>query len=139
MTTPSIDPRPFTDAVNRLRSDGLRFQDLATRSDEARSTAWFNNLVNNRDPWYVSPPPKKVWPGLAKLFRSDVGHVRKLIAQEWFQTETASSTVSPRILGLATTLELLSEDDFKLIGKIARRLANEFEFDFTIDPTSDDK
>jgi len=72
--------RPFTESINALRSKGYRFQDLSVRSDEARSTAWFNNLVNSEDPWAVAPPSDRTWQGLARLLGITEQHLRELVA-----------------------------------------------------------
>ena len=112
--------RPFTDALNALRSRGYRFQDLSVRSDEARSTAWFNNLVNSDDPWAVAPPSDRTWPGLAQLLGITEAHLRELIAAEWFGVK---ASVIP---GDTRTFVDLAADlpprDVELLTAIARRL-----------------
>lgn len=59
--------RPFTDRVNVLRGRGYRYSDLASRSGDARSSAWFNNLCNASSPWKVNPPNRDAFSGLASL------------------------------------------------------------------------
>lgn len=112
--------RPFTDALNTLRNKGYRFQDLSARSDEARSTAWFNNLVNSDDPWAVAPPSDRTWPGLAQLLSITEAHVRELITAEWFGVKVSVVPDDTRaFVDLATDLP---QGDVKLLTAIARRL-----------------
>ncbi|TRW45592.1 hypothetical protein [Georgenia yuyongxinii] len=115
------EQRPFTAAVNALRDLGYRFQDLATGSHDARSTAWFNHLVNAADPWVVSPPPKDTWVGLARLFKTSETSVREMIAREWFDASPADA-VPQRVRPLAFVLDRLSAEDLALVRSVALRL-----------------
>jgi hypothetical protein len=117
--------RPFTALVQVLRGAGYRYQDLSERSYGARSTAWFNNLVNSDDPWRVAPPPRATWAGLAHLFDVDEGHVQELVAQEWFSIRR--SNVTNAVLGMASAINALEPDDLELLKQIARRLAGQDE------------
>lgn len=113
--------RPFTDRINDLRSSGMRYQDLVTHSGEARSSAWFNNLVNGY-PWAVAPPPESTWQGFARLFKTDTQHVREMIAEEWFGVGSDDS-VSERVRGVARALDDMTRDDFSLVEKLIHRLS----------------
>lgn len=117
----SLNPgtQPFTRRVRALRSDGLRFQDLVEGSRGARSSAWFNNLVN-RGASAVSPPPADTWTGLAALFGTDTAHVREMIAEEWFGVR--AHDVPDRVRGIAAAVVALSDDDFDLVATLVRRL-----------------
>ncbi len=112
--------RPFTEAVNALRAKGYRFQDLSVRSDEARSTAWFNNLVNSNDPWAVAPPSDRTWPGLAGLLGITEQHLRELVAAEWFDVTATPTSHSTR--AIADLLADLPPRDIELVTAVARRL-----------------
>jgi hypothetical protein len=113
-------PRPFTDAVNRKRRQGLRYIDLETESNRARSTAWFNNLVNARTPWKVSPPSRESFAGLCKLFDVDEALLRQWIAQEWYGSEVAK--FSPRVVALARQIDELDQKDAELVAALIARL-----------------
>jgi hypothetical protein len=112
--------RPFTSRVEALRRAGQRYQDLAAGCGHVRSSAWFNNLVKY-GAWYVGPPTRDAWQGLATLLRIDVTHVRTLIAHEWYGVRP--SQVSDRVGGLAGHLDALCEDDAVLVGELVRRLS----------------
>jgi len=112
--------RPFTESINALRSKGYRFQDLSVRSDEARSTAWFNNLVNSEDPWAVAPPSDRTWQGLARLLGITEQHLRELVAAEWFGVKASATPDSTR--AIADLLKDLPPRDVELVTAIARRL-----------------
>ena len=113
-------PRPFTEAVNRRRRQGLRYVDLEAASDRARSTAWFNNLVNAHNPWKVSPPSRDSFAGLCKLFGVDEGLLRQWIAQEWYGIEV--SDLSARVTAFAGPLDELAQSDAELVGALIARL-----------------
>ena len=113
--------RPFTALINALRRDGHRYQDLVNKSNEARSSAWFNNLVNGSDPWAVSPPAPAAWPGLAALFGVSVDHLKAAIAEEWFGAQDGGLTARER--GLVDVSKRLIDDDHEMLRRLAVRLA----------------
>jgi hypothetical protein len=114
--------RPFTDRVNYLRLERkYRYQDLVTRSDEARSSAWFNNLCNSSNPWVVGPPTLDAIPGLARLFEVSEARVSAMIAEEWYGV--GGTNVSARAHQLAPTLDVLTDDDFARVEDLVTRLA----------------
>lgn len=120
MTNTPWGPRPFTALVEGLRKSGFRYQDLVTGSGEARSSAWFNNLVNGSTPWVVSPPAPDTWPRLAALFNIEPDHLQSLIAEEWFGPSVGELTTSQR--ALLDKVKRLSDEDLALLGQIAKRL-----------------
>ena len=114
--------RPFTDRINALRGQQrLRYADLETNANRARSTAWFNNLVN-KGTWAVSPPPRDTWTDLAALLGTSADDVRQMIAEEWYGV-TPGQGVSPRVAGLAKRLDVLDEGDAALVEALVQRLA----------------
>lgn len=121
MNNTTWGPRPFTALVEGLRKSGFRYQDLVTRSGEARSSAWFNNLVNGSTPWVVSPPAPDTWPRLAYLFDIAPNHLQSLIAEEWFGPSTGELTTAQR--ALLDKVKHLGDEDLELLGRIATRLA----------------
>lgn len=114
-------PRPFTDLINALRRDGYRYQDLVNKSGEARSSAWFNNLVNSNDPWVVSPPAPSTWSGLATLCGVSVDHLKVAIAEEWFAAQGGGVTSRDR--GLIDVAKRLRDEDHEALRRLAARLA----------------
>ena len=120
MTNTDWGPRPFSALVEGLRKSGFRYQDLVTRSGEARSSAWFNNLVNGSTPWVVSPPAPDTWPRLAALFNIEPDHLQSLIAEEWFGPSTGELTTSQRVI--LDKVKHLGDEDLELLGHIAKRL-----------------
>jgi len=97
----------------------MRYADLEAGSDRARSTAWFNNLVN-RGPEAVSPPTQETFAGFARLFGVTPQDVALMIAEEWYgarQTE-----LSARVRGLAPRLDRLSNEDAALVEALVQRL-----------------
>ena len=117
----TIDDRPFTGLVNRLRTErGYRYSDLVNKSGEARSSAWFNNLVNAPDPWAVTPPDPDAWPGLMSLFGITEDHLREAIAEEWFRVRRNEvPSIQPDVLNVIASLD---EGDIGLIRSLAERL-----------------
>ncbi len=122
MPTSSNGQRPFTQHLRDLRDvAGLRYQDLADGSKGCRSTAWFHKLLNNDDPWVVSPPGPDDWEPLAKLVGRDAQEVREFIAEEWFGIVPSEETA--RVRGLAQQIDALQEHDFRLVKQLLTRLA----------------
>jgi len=122
VSTP-LNERPFTALVNRCRRDGLRYEDLDRNSHRARSSAWFNNLVNSyRGPWKVAPPSPEAWPGLATLLGISEQHVREAIAREWFGVGPDVSTTADvrQIIDIARDLD---PSDLALLRLVAQRLS----------------
>ena len=118
--------RPFTSKVRGLRARGKRYADLEAGCQRARSTAWFNNLVNSSDPWAVSPPGDDALDGLATLMGTTRRRVQEMIAEEWYQVRRTD--FSPRVHDLASRLDGLSEDDAALVEALVQRLHGEGAF-----------
>jgi len=113
--------RPFTEALNRLRNQGYRLRDLEVGSGYARSTTWFHKLLNNADPWVVSPPTRDALTGLSALVGMPVPELMTMIATEWYGIEeTRSDNVDP----LARQLGELSSGDRTLLTAVISRLAS---------------
>lgn len=113
--------RPFTDAVNELRArKKMRFVDLESGCGRARSTAWFNNLING-DVWSVSPPDVGTFQDLADLLETNEQAVREMIAEEWFGV-TPSTEYSARVRDLAADLDALPEMNFHLVRMLINQL-----------------
>ena len=96
----------------------MRYSDMAQGCNDARSSAWFNNLRNGKS---VGPPSRQQSPALAKLFGVTPERVCELIADEWYGIR--SEDVSARVRALGSTLDVLDEDDFKLVEALTYRLA----------------
>ena len=120
MSHGSTEGRAFTSRVLALRAAGARYQDLADRSYDARSTAWFNNLVNSHDPWAVSPPSPGAWPGLSQLLGVTEPRLCEMIAEEWFAV--SATDVPSRVRDLVALLSPLSDGDLDLLRGLVERL-----------------
>ena len=121
MSSHKSSPRPFTDAINRKRAeDGLRFIDLETKSSRARSTAWYNYLVNSTTPWKVNPPTKDTFTGLRKLLGVSEQVLKNWIAQEWYGS--SPDNVSTRVTVLADAIDALSEEDYVMLVAVLTRM-----------------
>lgn len=114
---------PFTDRVNALRGRGLRYADLEARCRRARSTAWFNILVN-QGTWAVNPPPQSTWKPLAGLLEVSEDTVREMIAEQWYGV-SVHDHVSARVKVLAPRLDALSDQDAALIDNLLQRLTSD--------------
>jgi len=113
--------RPFTEVLNRLRNQGYRLRDLEVGSGYARSTTWFHKLLNNADPWVVSPPTRDALTGLSALVGMPVSDLMTMIAAEWYGIE---ETRSDRVDQLAVQLGGLSSEDRTLITTVINRLTS---------------
>lgn len=118
--------RPFTEKVVEVRSRRrLRYSDLANESDDARSSAWFNKLLNHSDPWVVNPPTRDTFDGLTTLLGVSESTLCQMIAEEWYGVATAEPSARGRSLGPA--LDQLTDDDYRIAEQVVHRLnaANE--------------
>ena len=115
----SLNGRPFTSRIIELRRH-MRYTDLENKSNRARSTAWFNNLVNGRSQWNVNPPPDQTIDDLATLMSTTAEHVRQMIAEEWYGVRTTE--LSARVRSLAPRLDALNADDAALVEQLVQRL-----------------
>jgi hypothetical protein len=117
-----VPSQPFTDRINNLRSDrGWRYADLEAHSDRARSSAWFNNLIN-QGAQAVGPPTQETWSGLARLCDTSTEDVRRMIAEEWCGVRSAPE-VTARVASLAPDLDALPDADAALVAALVHRLA----------------
>ncbi len=114
--------RPFTSRIEALRRKGMRFVDLQNGCDEARSSAWFNKLINSSSPWVVSPPGRDTLAGLSALTGASKRQVREWIAEEWYGVVPTEQ--SARVRGLAGRLDALGDEDFALVETLVQRLAS---------------
>jgi hypothetical protein len=121
---PTLTNRPFTARVESLRARGYRYSDLASGCDDARSSAWFNNLCNSSDPWKVSPPSRDALPGLATLLGVSQKAVKEMIAEEWYGVGR-TEPLSARVQALGPTVDRLSDEDFARIEDLATRLGKD--------------
>ncbi len=113
--------RPFTDRVNVIRDRGFRYSDLARGCQDARSSAWFNNLCNSGDPWKVGPPSAKAIPDLAGLLGVSQKHLKAMVAEEWYGVDRGDE-VSARVQAIGPVLDELTEADYARIEDLANRL-----------------
>lgn len=110
---------PFRDAVQALRDQGVKYQDLHLDAQRVRSTAWFNNLVNNGAS-AVSPPTADAVEGFAALFKTTPERVKEMIAEEWYGVRMEE--LSPTVQHLASRIDALDEADVKLVESLIQRL-----------------
>ncbi|WP_433679691.1 hypothetical protein [Nocardia sp. CA-119907] len=118
---------PFWDAANRI-AQTMDYQDMAHRSDRARSHGWWRNLVEY-GPWKgpagrVSPPDPDALSGIAKLFGTSEGQVRAMIAADWYGVQQ-NTEISARVLRLGPLFEQLTDEDADLAEKLIRRLSQQ--------------
>jgi hypothetical protein len=97
----------------------MRYGDLEAGCNRARSTAWFNTLIN-RGTWTVSPPDDSVLDELAHLLGTTRRRVAEMIAEEWYGVATAG--LSARVRSLATRIDALDEKDVVLVEALIQRL-----------------
>ena len=110
-------------ALNRR----LTYEEISRRSKWARSSAWFNNLVN-RDVgpnyWGVNPPGPDTWDGIAELLNVTADDVRQMVAHEWFGVKQEGT--SERVAALATRLDKLDDEDANFIDSLLTRLTTDY-------------
>lgn len=112
--------RPFTTAVRLLRDKGARYNDLASKSFAARSTSWFNKLLNSRDPWVVNPPNPDTLVGLRILLDVPDQVLRRWIATEWYGIPGGEQP--QRTDSLARSISHLDPEDRTMVEVLAMRL-----------------
>src|SRR4051812_14542908 len=117
---PFSDARPFSNRVAELRGRGYRYADLEEKSRRARSTAWFNKLMNSSSPWVVSPPDQGTLEALAELLETTARHVAEMVAQEWYGVKRTEQ--SPRVAALTPRLDALTKEDAELVESLIQRL-----------------
>jgi hypothetical protein len=120
---------PFWDRAKEL----ARTKDYVTmdaESGRARSHGWWRRLVEN-GPWgsgyntgRVGPPDREAIDGIATLFGTSPERVAEMIAADWYGVR-AEIEVSDRVLNLSHVLDALSDEDAKLVERMARRLADD--------------
>lgn len=114
----TLNKRPFTRRIMEVKDRrGYRYADLEARCNRARSTAWFNNVVNGRP---VSPPTDSTLADLAALLETTERHVAEMVAEEWYGVMVTDH--SPRVRALAPRLDALSKDDAALVEQLIQRL-----------------
>lgn len=107
---PIADPRPFTTALKRLRDGGATYASLSHLCGAARSTSWFNTLVNSSDPWrHNDPPPRRAIPGLARMFRVSAATVCQWTAIEWYGV--GGCALEPQQRAIITAVQSLTSDE----------------------------
>jgi hypothetical protein len=122
--TNQFDGRPFSARLHNIRiKNRLRYSDMAARSSDARSSAWFNKLLNWSHPWVNSPPTRDTFSRLADLLETSEEHVREMIAEEWYGVK--SSEVSPRVRRLSARIDELSDEDAELLERFLNRFHQE--------------
>ncbi|MDT3443319.1 MULTISPECIES: hypothetical protein [unclassified Pseudofrankia] len=114
-----LEGRPFTERIEDLRRRGYRYADLEAGSDRARSTAWFNKLINF-GPDAVGPPAQDTFAGFAKLLNVTQRDVAVAVAEEWYGVKAADQ--SRRVRGLAARINALSKADSDLVEQLIQRL-----------------
>ncbi len=112
--------RPFTAAVARVRDNGATYEELAHRSDCARSQKWFWDLLNSDDPWVVRPPGRDQFAGMCALLGISPSTLRAWIASEWYDAKKDRYT--PETMDIAATVASLDEPNRKTIRDLAQRL-----------------
>ena len=119
--TNRMDGRPFSQRLEEIKTQrGYRYSDLESEAGRARSSAWFNSLLNSSRPWRVGPPSNDTIESLAELLETTEEHVRRMIAEEWYGVAQAKQ--STRVAGLAQRLDQLSSEDARLVEEIIQRL-----------------
>ncbi|GAA1928295.1 hypothetical protein GCM10009716_40160 [Streptomyces sodiiphilus] len=109
---------PFEQMVKDLNRRGMRFIDMQTKSDDARSAAWWNQVANGA---VVNPPPADLFPKFARMMGVTERRVAEMAAQEWYGV-TPKDGISPRVLRLADALDSLSDDDAAMVERLIRRM-----------------
>jgi hypothetical protein len=116
-----FDGRPFSSRLEEIRRlRGYRFVDLERFAGRARSSGWFNNLLNGRSPWRVQPPSDDTIDDLAHLLETTSTHVREMIAEEWY--DVGRTEQSGRVAALAPRLDALSDEDADFVEQMVQRL-----------------
>jgi hypothetical protein len=120
---------PFRDTAKKIYVELDRdYIAMQVGSNRARSHGWWRNLVE-WGAWEgpggtrVGPPTPESFEGIAKLFKTTVDEVRRMIAADWYgirPEEQAEVSVRSRLL--VPILEKLEAEDADLVEQIARRL-----------------
>lgn len=116
-----FDSRPFSRRLSDIRQQrGYRYADLERVASRARSSGWFNNLLNGRTPWRVQPPSDDTLDHMAKLLETTRTHVCEMIAEEWYGVTRTDQ--SARVAALAPRLDALSDADADFVEELVQRL-----------------
>jgi hypothetical protein len=102
---------------------------MGVRSNWARSSGWFNKLVNED---VGNPPPPATLEGLAQLLRVSRRRVAELVAEQWYGVRP-DDEIPPHLRALLEALQGVAEEDLPYIeqlvdhfkGKHAARLTLE--------------
>jgi hypothetical protein len=117
--------QPFRDRAVEL-SLRMRYQDMAAGCEDARSMAWWNNLVRFGawgGPGHLSPPSDVEIPRIAKFFGRSEDQLRAMIAADWYGVSQGDTVeMSPRMRSLETAIDGLTDEDFELVANLVRRL-----------------
>lgn len=112
---------PFTDRILQLNNrERIRFQDMAYRCNEARSSSWFNHIANYVK---VNPPAPDIIPALASVIRESPRRMAELAAEQWYGVVTAD--VSPRVRQLATYIDAMNDEQFGLVERLSQHLVRQ--------------
>jgi transposase-like protein len=112
--------RPFTAAVARVRDNGATYEELAHRSDYARSQKWFWDLLNSDDPWVVRPPGRDQFAGMCTLLGISSSTLRAWIAAEWYDARKDRYTAET--MAIAATVASLDEPNKKTLRELTQRM-----------------
>lgn len=105
----------------------MRLVDMQNGCNDARSSAWWNNLIrygawNGPGTTRVSPPPPEAINGIADLFGVTPEEVNRMIAADWYDVQPAPE-FSPRVRRWAPLIDRLNTDDANYLRRLLRRLA----------------
>lgn len=110
--------KPFSDTVRKLNQSGMRYYDMQRESNEARSSAWWNQLANGyRD---IKPPTEQL-DDIAEMMGVTERRVREMIAEEWYDIRPGD-VISERVRHLASAIDELTDEDAQLVEQLIHRL-----------------
>lgn len=112
----------FTEAIRRLNSNGMTFNRMAAACNFARSTSWFNKLVNYDE---GNPPPPEVLEDLATMMGVSKRRVKEMVAEEWYGVRP-DDTVPSHLRGLVAALRGIEQEDVPVVEQLVKHLSDKY-------------
>ena len=109
---------PFRQKVVDLNRT-MRFSDMAHECNDARSSAWWNNVKNGQR---VAPPPPEILDDIGRLFGVPAERVAEMVAEQWYGI-SPTADLSMRVRAIGSSLDALSDRDYALVESLVHRLA----------------
>ncbi|MFF8412842.1 hypothetical protein [Streptomyces omiyaensis] len=118
----------FSQAVRRRNAFGMTYVEMETRTWEvggkegSRSSAWWNNMANNRGD---TPPAPKYLPGIIAALGLPERHVQELIAEQWYGVRP-DDQIPKGLNSIVATLRGVSPEDVAILQPLAQALSDKW-------------